>query len=82
MKDIDSVVYYSLEEEFHNYLKSGNYDIRFLGNDYQDGSYTGKEIEIDVIWLDRESHEYSTTRLKKLIFETVRLKKMENEIYD
>jgi len=82
MKDIDSVVYYSLEEEFHNYLKSENYDIRFLGNDYQDESYTGKEIEIDVIWLDRESHEYSTTRLKKLIFETVHLKKMENKIYD
>jgi len=82
MRDIDSIVYYSIEKEFHDYLKSGEYDIRFLGTDYQNGSYTGKDIDIDIIWLDRESHEYSSTRLKDLIYESVKFKKNEFEKYD
>ena len=82
MKDIDSVVYYSIENEFHNHLKSGNYDIRFLGTDYQNGSYTGKDIDIKIVWLDRDSHDYSSTRLKTQIYESIKLKKGEVEIYD
>jgi len=82
MKDIDSIVYYSKEEEFLNYLRSGEYSIRFLGTDYKDGSYSGKDIDIDIVWLDRESHNYSTTRLKTQIYESIILKKKEFEIYD
>jgi glycerol-3-phosphate cytidylyltransferase len=82
MKYVDSVVVYAVESEFHNYLSSGNYDVRFLGTDYIDGKYTGKDIDINIVWLDRESHEYSSTRLKNLIFESVYLKKMERENYD
>jgi len=82
MKNVDSVVYYSSENEFHDHLKSGHYDIRFLGTDYKDGSYTGKDINIEVIWLDRESHNYSSTKLKADIYESICLKKMECENYD
>lgn len=82
MKNVDKVVYYSSEEEYHNHLKSGNYDIRFLGTDYKDGSYTGKGIDIDIVWLDRDSHNYSSTRLKNLIYESISLKKLEFEKYD
>ena len=39
---IDDIVVYREEKTFLNYLK--DYDIRFLGDDYKDGSYTGKEI--------------------------------------
>ena len=81
MRDVDSVVYYSNEEEFHKHLKSGHYDIRFLGTDYMDGSYTGRDIDIEVIWLDRNSHNYSSTRLKTDIYESIRLKKNECENY-
>lgn len=66
LKDIDSVLYYSSEEEFLNHLKSGEYDVRFLGKDYEDGSYTGKNIDIDIVWIDRD-HGYSTTELKRKI---------------
>lgn len=82
MKNIDSVVYYSTETEFHDHLKSGKYDVRFLGTDYKNQFYTGKEIPIDVIFLDRESHDYSSTRLKKIIYESINLKKTEFENYD
>jgi glycerol-3-phosphate cytidylyltransferase len=66
MKYIDDVVSYHNEEQFHNLLKSKEYKLRFLGQDYQDGSYTGKDIDIDIIFVDR-SHQYSTTELKRQI---------------
>jgi tRNA(Ser,Leu) C12 N-acetylase TAN1 len=36
-----------------------------------DGSYTGKDNPIDIVWLDREGHDYSSTKLKTQIFESV-----------
>ena len=33
-EDVDDVVYYEVEDQFLNYLKSGEYHIRFLGTDY------------------------------------------------
>ena len=77
---IDDVVSYKTEEEYLTYLRSGDYDMRFLGSDYINGKYTGKDINIDIIWLDRETHNYSTTRMKRLIHESIL--KMEGVDYD
>jgi glycerol-3-phosphate cytidylyltransferase len=71
IKYIDDIVVYHTEDKFHDYLKSGKYNIRFLGDDYSDGSYTGKDIPIKVIFVDR-SHGYSTTELKRKIFKSWR----------
>ena len=80
IKYIDDVVSYKTEEEYLTYLRSGDYDMRFLGSDYINGKYTGKDINIDIIWLDRETHNYSTTRMKRLIHESIL--KMEGVNYD
>ena len=77
---IDDVVSYKNEEEYLTYLRSGDYDIRFLGTDYINGKYTGKDIKIDIVWLDRETHNYSTTHMKRLIHESIL--KMEGVDYD
>ncbi len=68
IKYVDDVVVYQAEENFLSYLR--DYEIRFLGTDYVDGSYTGKDIPIDIIWLSRE-HSYSSTKMKRLIFESI-----------
>lgn len=65
---INDVVVYREEETFLNYLK--DYDIRFLGDDYKDGSYTGKDVSIEIVWVDR-SHGYSTTKLKNAIYKSI-----------
>ena len=70
IKYVDDIVVYQAEETFHWYLESGDYDIRFLGDDYADGSYTGKDIDIDIVWLSRE-HGYSTTKLKNKIYDSI-----------
>ena len=68
IKYVDDIVVYQAEDTFLSYLE--DYDIRFLGTDYVDGNYTGKDIPIDIIFLRRE-HDYSTTRLKENIHQSV-----------
>ena len=71
---------YQTEDTFLSYLD--DYDIRFLGTDYKDGSYTGKDIDIEIVWLDRENHDYSSTRLKTQIHQSVNEKMLVCENYD
>ena len=80
IKYVDDVVVYQAEETFLSYLD--DYDIRFLGTDYKDGSYTGKDIDIKIVWLDRENHNYSSTKLKIEIYQSVLQKKLVCENYD
>ena len=68
LRDVDDVVVYQAEETFHHYLK--DYHIRFLGTDYMDGSYTGKDLSIEIVWLSR-NHDYSSTKLKTQIYNTI-----------
>ncbi len=69
IKYIDDIVVYQVEDTFLSYLN--NYDIRFLGDDYQNGSYTGKDNPIKIIFINRE-HDYSTTELKRKIVKSWR----------
>lgn len=69
IKYVDNVVVYQEENTFISYLDE--YDIRFLGDDYNDGSYTGKDKPIKIVFVDR-SHEYSTTELKRKIAKSFR----------
>ena len=70
MKNVDKVVVYSEERVFHEHLKTGKYDVRVLGTDYKDRQYSGKDIPIDIVWVDRD-HNYSTTLLKEKISHSV-----------
>ena len=55
-------------------LKSGEFNIRFLGDDYIGKSFTGIELNIDIHYISR-SHGWSTTKFKKLIADTIKAKK-------
>ena len=61
---------YNTEKELKFLLYSINPDVRFLGNDYIDNPYTGKDLGILIHWIDR-SHGWSTTKFKKLISDTI-----------
>ena len=69
IKYIDNVIYYQREDTFLSFLD--NYDIRFLGSDYKDGSYTGKNKKIKIVFIER-NHNYSTTNIKRKIFESLK----------
>ena len=74
IKYVDEIKTYNLETEFLSMLK--NYDIRFLGDDYRTGNYTGKDIAIEIVWITRD-HNYSTTKLKKSIYQSIKFKNLD-----
>lgn len=68
IKYVDDVIRYTYEEQLYDLLKLGQFDIRFLGDDYKNKPFTGDDLKIPICYLDR-SHGWSTTKFKKLIYE-------------
>lgn len=68
--DIHSVITYDTEKELYYMLKDGNFNVRFLGDDYKDKSFTGDDLEIPIHYITRD-HGWSTTKFKKLIADEV-----------
>ena len=67
---VDDVVRYTYEEALYDLLKVGEFDIRFLGDDYINKSFTGDDLKIPIHYLDR-SHGWSTSKFKKLIADSL-----------
>ena len=70
LKQIDRIITYQTESDLYDILQTEQIDIRFLGDDYKDKSFTGDDLGIPIHYLDR-SHGWSTTKFKKLIVETI-----------
>ena len=70
LRYIDQVIEYQIESELIEILKNNKIDIRFLGDDYIDKRYTGKDLPIDIKLIDR-SHGWSTTKYKISISESL-----------
>ena len=70
LKQIDRIISYQTESELYNILKQEYINIRFLGDDYKEKSFTGDDLDIPIHYLDR-SKGWSTTKFKKLIAETI-----------
>lgn len=66
IKFVDDVIPYTDETQLAIKLELGDFDVRFLGDDYRDKKYTANYLPIKVIYTDR-SHGYSTTDLKKKV---------------
>lgn len=69
---VDEIIPYQGESDLLNIIKTLKYDIRFIGNDYIDKDFTGKNFEfyskIEHYYLKR-THDYSSTNLKNRIIE-------------
>lgn len=66
IKYIDEVYIYQTEEELYKLIEFWNPDLRILGEDYINKSFTGDDLPPSVLYTTR-SHNWSTTRLKDLI---------------
>ena len=70
LKQIDQIITYKTESDLYEILMAKQIDVRFLGDDYRDRSFTGDDLDIPIHYLDR-SHGWSTTKFKKLIAKTL-----------
>ena len=65
---VDRIETYKLESDLYQLLSNLTIDIRFLGDDYKNKSFTGDDLNIPIHFLDR-SHGWSTTKFKNKIAE-------------
>ena len=63
---IDEVSVYQTEEELLELIEFFKPNVRILGEDYIGKKFTGKDLDIKIIYTTR-SHDWSTTRIKDLI---------------
>tara|TARA_A100000172_G_scaffold81042_5_gene72584 strand:+ start:747 stop:1145 length:399 start_codon:yes stop_codon:yes gene_type:complete len=70
LKSVCDVISYTYEGTLYGLLKEGEFDIRFLGDDYKNKPFTGDDLKIPIYYLNR-SHGWSTTKFKQLISKTV-----------
>lgn len=66
---VHHVIRYTYEEQLLDLLKMGEFDVRFLGDDYKGKPFTGDNLDIRIHYLNR-NHGWSTTKFKKLIAES------------
>ena len=66
IKYVDEIIKYETEEELYNLLKEINPDVRILGSDYKNKSFTGDDLPIKIYYHNR-NHSFSTTNLRKQI---------------
>lgn len=66
-KYIDRIIPYETEKDLENILLTEKIDIRFVGEEYKDKYFTGKEIESIEIFFNRRKHNFSSTNLRNKI---------------
>lgn len=69
--DIPTVISYDTENELYHMLKDGDFNVRFLGDDYIGKSFTGDDLDIPIHYLNRD-HGWSTTKYKQLIADSLK----------
>lgn len=71
-KYVDEVLVYETEEDLENIFKTQTIHIRFLGEEYRNKSFTGKQYcldkGIDIFYHERD-HPYSSSNLRKRVYE-------------
>ena len=67
---VDDVIRYTYEEQLLDLLKYGEFNIRFLGDDYIGKPFTGDNLPIKIHYLNRD-HGWSTTKYKQLISNSI-----------
>lgn len=63
---VDLVIPYDTEHDLLNLLKTCDFDVRFLGSDYDGKAFTGSDLEMKLMLVERE-HDYSSTNLRMRI---------------
>jgi glycerol-3-phosphate cytidylyltransferase len=63
---VDEIIPYDTEQSLIDLLESTPIDIRFVGEDYKDKSFTGDYLPIDIIYTNRK-HSFSTSSLRRKV---------------
>ena len=65
---VDDIFVYETESDLVDLLKLVKPDVRILGSDYKDKSFTGDDLNIPIYYHERD-HDYSSSDLRKKILQ-------------
>jgi len=63
-KYADQVVVYNTEADVLEILKTVDWDVRILGDEYENKEFTGRDISFDKCYFNRRPHEFSSSSLR------------------
>jgi glycerol-3-phosphate cytidylyltransferase len=65
---VDEIVVYATEKELRDILLSYPIDVRILGEEYANKSFTGDNIPVE-LYFNTRRHSFSTTELRQRVIE-------------
>ena len=65
-KYVDKIIPYETEKDLMNILSSIRIDVRILGEEYRDKSFTGENLPIEIYFNSRK-HDFSSTELRERV---------------
>ena len=68
VKYVDDIFVYETESDLIDLLKLVKPNVRILGSDYKDKSFTGDDLNIPIYYHERD-HDYSSSDLRKKILQ-------------
>ena len=74
-RSVDEIIPYNTEEDLMDILQSFVIDVRIIGDDYRDKDFTGKQYCEDKgiqIYYNKRDHRFSSSALKKAVYEQER----------
>ena len=82
-KYVDEILVYETEMDLLNLIKTQSIDIRFLGDEYKERDFTGKQYCIEQgieLFYHPRTHQYSSSELRQRIYELEKKKLSEGDI--
>ena len=63
-KYVDEIIVYDTEKDVMEILKSVDWTVRILGDEYRDKPFTGREETIERCYFNRRPHTFSSSELR------------------
>ena len=63
-KYADEIIVYDSEQDVLEILKSVDWDVRILGDEYRNKEFTGREETLERCYFNRRPHEFSSSELR------------------
>ena len=68
-KYVDEIVVYDTERDVLEILRSIDWDVRILGDEYRDKEFTGREETLDRCYFNTRPHSFSSSELRLRVVE-------------
>ena len=63
-KYVDEIIVYDTEDDVVEILRSVDWDVRILGDEYRDTDFTGREETFDRCYFNTRPHNFSSSELR------------------